>query len=474
METWKNRVDNALWQSVREGAAISSPVSMMCTYLLSLKKMRRRYNTIENNQQQYSDCVSHFIEKKRLFTEKGVSYDGVMNFLAPVGNEVQLFDLFIYSLYLSTHPNHVFYLKMHIDLATQCIPHSSCFTNKRLIFDYLANLVYRDDILLHIQAGSGTKKLLHILTDIDDTVYPSSLGGTDLTFKSKVFFPGVFAFHQLVDNSNMTTFLSARPNLGKLNLIPVKPVDMSDSGQRAHFLDEFKARKWPHRPHMMLGESASFFKTLPSASRDFLGRYYRNFTATPDTIADILKLGQELEPDMCNVDNNMLLDRYVSDSEWANAYRHFGIDKFRSFCQLAQIYPEYRFIFIGDTGQGDMLSALLMSHHPSMVASLIRQVIRHKNPYESLVSEELKSELASKNVFLFSNYIESALLLYKMGQGIVSKTKVKEIAISAHQDFYGRDGDHSGSHMKMYEVHPAAESYVGMNIKKHYEEAKVL
>lgn len=475
MRTWKDRVNTQIWKAVKTESDLGSPVSMMCAYLLSVKAKKKQYNTIDDNQQQYTTCMSNFIKKKRLLTAEGVSYDGMVNFLSPLGNEAELFDIFIYALYLSTHPKNLFALKMYIDSETECVPYSFCFTNKRLIFDHLTNIEFRNEILQHIQHDTETKNILHILTDIDDTVYPSTVGGTDTTYKSKVFYPGVFSFHQQVNKSNMTTFLSARPNLGNANLIPLGSADMSDSGQRAYFLNYYNKGEWPHRPNMMLGESASFVRTLPWASRDFLGKFYGSFITTPAEISHIIKLGDAFEPGMCSMDNNLLLDKYVSnDSEWATAYKHFGIDKFRSFCQLAQIYPEYRFIFIGDTGQGDMLGALLMSHHPSMVTSLIRQVIRHKDPYESLVSQKLENELADRNVFLFSNYIESALILHKMYPGIVSKSNVKDIAIGTHQDFYGRDGDEGSSHIKMHKVNQQLSTYVRMNIDAYYDEAMSL
>eukprot|EP00816_Leptocylindrus_hargravesii_P008596 CAMPEP_0196827012 /NCGR_PEP_ID=MMETSP1362-20130617/93925_1 /TAXON_ID=163516 /ORGANISM="Leptocylindrus danicus, Strain CCMP1856" /LENGTH=1194 /DNA_ID=CAMNT_0042207625 /DNA_START=937 /DNA_END=4521 /DNA_ORIENTATION=- len=192
----------------------------------------------------------------------------------------------------------------------------------KLINEDIKSKDVRDDILAHFaaQESSGTRK---VLSDVDDTltcsggVYPA---GIDRRFARKALYPGVCSFYRELDTDydgdvGNLTFLSARPHLYK---------------------------DW--------GESHSFEKFEKMKAKGLLH-------CTPSLLAGDMKSGTEFLT--------------------KNNYEPLAMKKYRNFEDYVCIYPEYKHIFIGDNGQGDMKAALyMMAGFPELVQAIYIHVVQ--------------------------------------------------------------------------------------------------
>lgn len=154
-----------------------------------------------------------------------------------------------------------------------------------------------------------------VLTDVDDTMYANLV---DARYPKKTLYPGVLEFYEAVKEEPFgelpaipITTLSARPN----------PIAGALEESSLHGLVEFtKQRLCPS------GLSGALFSsvhgTLQTVLRDKLDK---------------------LEP---------LSDEIGHDQEDA-----IGRVKFTNFGNFSSVYPEYRYVFVGDSGQADALTA---------------------------------------------------------------------------------------------------------------------
>jgi len=102
-----------------------------------------------------------------------------------------------------------------------------------------------------------------------------------------------------------------------------------------------------------------------------------------------------------------------------------GIVKFKNFGYFSIIYPEYRYVFVGDSGQADALTAQLMLNgelaegSARVITTFIHNLKRFEDDGKSAspafqgLSEHLKIDQASptgRGVIVFRNYIQAAVI----------------------------------------------------------------
>jgi hypothetical protein len=83
--------------------------------------------------------------------------------------------------------------------------------------------------------------------------------------------------------------------------------------------------------------------------------------------------------------------------------------KLENIAKLAQLFPEYSYVFIGDSGQGDVIvgKALLAEYGEKIDAVLIHDVKDH--------DEAARAELNEAGIFLFDTYVGAATKAYQLG-----------------------------------------------------------
>ena len=258
----------------------------------------------------------------------------------------------------------------------------------------------RGRIIEHLQrapAENGVK----VLTDVDDTMYANLI---ERRYPAKTLYPGVLEFYDSLRREPFEakpiciTTLSARPNP-----IGLKLEDASLAG-----LVEFTNGKL--RPSALSGKLASsLIGSLQTVLRANQTRL--------DLLSDDISHGQE--------------DK-------------IGRVKFSNFTEFARVYPEYRFVFVGDSGQADALTAQLMVTQNSTEASrvlttFIHDIRRTENDAESasntftsllqhpdlLVSE---TSASGRGVIVFRNYIQAAVIAYVHSATLEDLITAEELA----------------------------------------------
>jgi hypothetical protein len=159
-----------------------------------------------------------------------------------------------------------------------------------IIFKYI-DVVKKDKILLHLNSIKINKKKLHILSDIDDTIYSTYLGGSDNSYINNKIYPGLLdIFDGLIKDTKYVTFISARPELfsGK-NVINLK---------------------------------------------------YNQLSGNLLTVIDGIK---------------SIISKFIFNDYNLEVYSNIYKNKILSYKKYKLIYPEYKFILFGDLGQADII-----------------------------------------------------------------------------------------------------------------------
>lgn len=264
---------------------------------------------------------------------------------------------------------------------------------------------------------------IKVLSDVDDTIYGNLIDRRYPT-SPKTPYPGVLAFynamkyephrpdagtfvHDGIAQVPITT-LSARPNpiVGHLekrsitSLIaltrPAKP------GPLALQL----------RPSALSGHAtSSTLGTLETIFRNGLVKRFSFLGAPPQTS---LKTGEQ--------PLDVLTDFLPKGQE-----NEIAEVKFMNFLSFASVYPEYRFVFVGDSGQADALTAQRIVESgaveggPRVITTFIHDLkdrsntTRPPSPAFDRLPATLRVDRASANgrgVIVFRNYIDAAVIAY--------------------------------------------------------------
>ena len=229
----------------------------------------------------------------------------------------------------------------------------------------------RSLILNHIKRFSKKTNQLHILTDIDDTIYPSRFGGADLTFKNHIVYPGVLSFYRHIATTGFVTLLTARPK-------------------------------------SLYSDTTETISKAIGRPVDVLYGLIRDLN-TGIGIDMIKRLFQPLIP---SVRSHPKKIEHITGKEPIKWYS----------IKYTTVYPEFKFIFIGDSGQCDMICAYHIYRHKkknpnfAVKASFIHNIIKSKNlkPIRMIEDQTFITELQNRNIYLFNNYIDLAGQLYSL------------------------------------------------------------
>ena len=206
--------------------------------------------------------------------------------------------------------------------------------------------------LRDIASSHTIQKKLHIVTDIDDTLYANNehktyISGSDVSWPQKKPYPGVKEFykqlHSLPNSTGYSTVLSATPGLLKMSKLK-SPKLQSILGHDYGFV------QGNERKRNMLGQVPGILDTWWKSGNNPGSSFYAG-------IADI---------------------------------------KFGRFVQYARIFPERELIWIGDNGQGDVVAGVKMLNEYPNVKVFIHEVAPITEPDERIQYFKSYSELGEK------------------------------------------------------------------------------
>jgi hypothetical protein len=112
------------------------------------------------------------------------------------------------------------------------------------------------------------------------------------------------------------------------------------------------------------------------------------------------------------------------------SHRRMAAVKLKNFERFKQLYPEYNFVFLGDSGQGDMLVGRDMLDRDS---NNVKAIFIHDLGNTKVLSIEKQTALAKKGVYLFKTYVGAAVIAYHLG--LITMENLIKVADQAHSEF---------------------------------------
>jgi len=126
----------------------------------------------------------------------------------------------------------------------------------------------------------------------------------------------------------------------------------------------------------------------------------------------------------------------------AEARRGMGQQKEKAFNEFVDLYPEARFVFFGDSGEGDVDFALAFMQDAAGAAAvsvgrvaLIHDVVG-ADGVEPKTSPEEREALGRRGVHVFDTYVGAALHLFRLG--ILDEGQLRRAAQSCADELYER------------------------------------
>lgn len=123
------------------------------------------------------------------------------------------------------------------------------------------------------------------------------------------------------------------------------------------------------------------------------------------------------------------------------SHKQMAAKKRQNFHQYRCLFPEYRFIFTGDSGQGDAeFASMLMQEYPRQVeATLIHDVVQIRQPQRRFWEQ--------RGVYFFDSYPGAAY--YLLDQGMIEQNGMERVAKQTRAElktgnFYLNRGKSSG------------------------------
>jgi hypothetical protein len=280
--------------------------------------------------------------------------------------------------------------------------------------------------LLEAPARGGIK----VLTDVDDTMYANLI---DKRYPKKTPYPGVLAFYDALKSEPAE--IAAGLVRNGVTLVPVTTLS---------------ARPNPIAGHLENASINSLIKlTAPTASRSErrqLKPSALSGVTISSTLGTIESWWRTIVPGQQPAKDENTQERLKPEEEpldllhdgltWLaarGATRHEQEDKIgkvkaKNFAQFARAYPEYRYVFVGDSGQADALTArLLLTDTPEparsrVVTTFIHELrtpdhvsLRTSHAFDDVPANLLVNEnsASGRGVIVFRNYIRAAVLAYK-------------------------------------------------------------
>jgi len=110
-------------------------------------------------------------------------------------------------------------------------------------------------------------------------------------------------------------------------------------------------------------------------------------------------------------------------------FGQIGDKKFKNFKRYVKLYPEYNFVFLGDSGQGDAYAAVKMLK--SKYANRIKAVFIHKVKNSKIFGEGEIQEWRQIN--FFDNYVEAANRAFQ--RKLIGPDALQRILLRAQDEF---------------------------------------
>lgn len=127
-------------------------------------------------------------------------------------------------------------------------------------------------------------------------------------------------------------------------------------------------------------------------------------TARPEFVSSLLERFTHRQLRRYGVDKPTVLSGRLPG---LMGHRRMAEQKARSLTSYAEMYPEFRFIFFGDSGQGDMALAERMLASPE---SFLERAFIHK-----LSDLHAGAKTTNPRIHLYSDYLQAATLLVELG-----------------------------------------------------------
>jgi hypothetical protein len=266
---------------------------------------------------------------------------------------------------------------------------------RELIF-YNEKELLRESLLENIERASRlflklttkSAKIPHILTDIDDTLYPSyssftETSGRDTSWRNKIPYPGIHKFYEIfyrnlpLEESRYSTVLTA------------SPLYLKESRIKDDAIGEIIGTKFGYIQGSDKKRDAMDTLITGMSDRPF---YY-----------------------------------------FAPSSNKVGAEKFAKFKQYTRIFPEHRILFIGDNGQGDLIAGKLMIEHTADVLVFIHNIYYKGSFLFTKEDEAVHQEHAQGRLFFFKNYLELAYIFTSI-LNIFTRAQYEELKQATIED----------------------------------------
>lgn len=327
--------------------------------------------------------------------------------------------------------------------------------------EYLFHDVDSDELrgvaLAHLHAAAAAPVGLKVLTDVDDTLYANLV---DRRYPKGTFYPGVLALYEALKREPFAlrpgsdgrpgipiTTLSARPNpvAGKL-----------EEGSLEGLIERTGGRL---RPSALSGRVvSSAIGTLETLTREKRAEVEADFVGWLTRIVPGSSRN-ELPPHPDGLE------------------RQIGEVKFDNFRRYAQVYPEYRFAFFGDSGQADAVTAQRMAldagdEFGGRVAATFIHDLREAEDDPGAASPSfrqivLRGDAAGRKapILLFRNHIDAALKAHRHSPELLPATalaRVTRVALAelGEVDFGGLEA--SGARLRSQHAADARAALAAM------------
>jgi hypothetical protein len=294
---------------------------------------------------------------------------------------------------------------------------------------------------------------IKVLTDVDDTLYPNLI---DRRYKrksrAKTPYPGVLAFYDALKSEPAD--IAAGLVVGGVTHVPVttlsaRPSPIAGHLEQASIQSVIKLTAPTASERRQLKPSALSGSTIPAV-----------WGTIQSWVRDVTQ--RELKPG-----ENSPLDLLHDELTWLEPHvaRHGQEDKIgevkaKNFGEFARAYPEYRYVFVGDSGQADALTAKLLlteaekSARERVVTTFIHRLGMSDNAARgaSHSFKNIPSELVVKDtseegrgIIIFRNYIHAAVLAYKhrakLGEDLMTADELANVTEAALTQFQEQAGD---------------------------------
>ncbi|CAN0323022.1 unnamed protein product, partial [Laminaria digitata] len=90
--------------------------------------------------------------------------------------------------------------------------------------------------------------------------------------------------------------------------------------------------------------------------------------------------------------------------------------KLQNFAEYVSLYPEFKHVFVGDNGQGDVKAAeMMVERYPgSLEAVYMHRVLPEEKTF-GYEDADTRRKWKAANIFFFGDYVEAACHAYKSG-----------------------------------------------------------